>query len=47
VNTGILKQRERRKRRPKNKNYFIWKFKKDSYLCTSNGNEGKTKKKIR
>ncbi|KQR72564.1 hypothetical protein ASF92_04610 [Pedobacter sp. Leaf176] len=24
-------------------NYFIWRFKKDSYLCTPNGNEGKTK----
>ena len=27
----------------KNKIYFIWKLKKDSYLCTPNGNEGKTK----
>jgi len=33
-----------KKKRLKNKNYFIWKFKKDSYLCTPNGNEGKTKK---
>ncbi|WP_208600666.1 hypothetical protein, partial [Pedobacter terrae] len=27
----------------KNKIYFIWKFKKDAYLCNPNGNEGKTK----
>jgi hypothetical protein len=24
----------------KNKIYFIWKFEKDAYLCTPNGNEG-------
>jgi len=29
-------------RAEKIKKYFIWKLKKDSYLCTPNDNEGKT-----
>jgi len=31
------------KRGQKNKIYFIWRLKKDSYLCTPNGNEGENK----
>ena len=39
VNTGILKSRQGKKRRQKNKIYFIWKFGKDPYLCTPNRKE--------
>ncbi|MFC3365069.1 hypothetical protein ACFOG5_17950 [Pedobacter fastidiosus] len=44
---GVSEEREWKNKGLKNKNYFVWKFGKDSYLCTPNRKEGKRLPELR